>query len=146
MIDAARQADPAGDYRCASAGALPLADKSCDLVIAFMSLQMEISPYGATSFGERVRMNAGKHRQPHQRTSREEAAISDRGCYDRSRTRAEADAARPPSRMRWPVSRSEELSQATLRAAVLPYLRVNTLEAFTTHDTHSHRIGETFGL
>ena len=39
MIGAAREADPAGDYRCASAGELPLADKSCDLVVAFMSLQ-----------------------------------------------------------------------------------------------------------
>jgi SAM-dependent methyltransferase len=39
MIDAAREADPDGDYRCASAGELPLADKSCDLVLAFMSLQ-----------------------------------------------------------------------------------------------------------
>jgi ubiquinone/menaquinone biosynthesis C-methylase UbiE len=39
MIDAAREADPDGDYRCASAAELPLADKSCDLVVAFMSLQ-----------------------------------------------------------------------------------------------------------
>ena len=39
MIDAAREADPDGDYRCASAGELSLADKSCDLVLAFMSLQ-----------------------------------------------------------------------------------------------------------
>ena len=39
MIDAARQADPDGDYRCANAGTLPLADKSCDLAVAFMSLQ-----------------------------------------------------------------------------------------------------------
>jgi SAM-dependent methyltransferase len=39
MIDAAQEADPDGDYRCASAGELPLADKSCDLVVAFMSLQ-----------------------------------------------------------------------------------------------------------
>jgi SAM-dependent methyltransferase len=39
MIDAAQQADPDGDYRCASAGTLPLTDKSCDLAIAFMSLQ-----------------------------------------------------------------------------------------------------------
>jgi SAM-dependent methyltransferase len=39
MIDAARTADPGGDYRCASAGELPLADGSSDLVVAFMSLQ-----------------------------------------------------------------------------------------------------------
>ena len=38
LIDAARKADPTGDYRCASATILPLPDKSCDLVIAFMSL------------------------------------------------------------------------------------------------------------
>jgi SAM-dependent methyltransferase len=39
MIEAARQADPDGDYRCASATELPLTDQSCDLVVAFMSLQ-----------------------------------------------------------------------------------------------------------
>jgi len=39
MIDAATKADAGGDYRCASASELPLADKSCDLVVAFMSLQ-----------------------------------------------------------------------------------------------------------
>jgi SAM-dependent methyltransferase len=39
MIEAAQRVDPDGDYRCASATALPLADQSCDLVIAFMSLQ-----------------------------------------------------------------------------------------------------------
>ena len=39
MIDAAQKADPDGDYRCASAEQLPLADGSCDLVVAFMSLQ-----------------------------------------------------------------------------------------------------------
>jgi SAM-dependent methyltransferase len=38
LIDAARNADPDGDYRCASATALPLAGGSCDLAIAFMSL------------------------------------------------------------------------------------------------------------
>ena len=38
LIDAARQADPTGDYRCASAIALPLSDESCDLIVAFMSL------------------------------------------------------------------------------------------------------------
>lgn len=38
LIDAARKLDPAGDYRCASATQLPLSDKSCDLVTAFMSL------------------------------------------------------------------------------------------------------------
>jgi SAM-dependent methyltransferase len=39
MIDAAQETDPDGDYRCANAGELPLADKSCDLAVAFMSLQ-----------------------------------------------------------------------------------------------------------
>jgi SAM-dependent methyltransferase len=39
MIDAARKADSDGDYRCASAGDLPLANGSCDLAVAFMSLQ-----------------------------------------------------------------------------------------------------------
>jgi SAM-dependent methyltransferase len=38
MIAAAREADPAGDYRLADAAALPLADSSTDLVTAFMSL------------------------------------------------------------------------------------------------------------
>ena len=39
LIAAARAADPEGDYRCADATQLPLADGSCDLAIAFMSLQ-----------------------------------------------------------------------------------------------------------
>jgi SAM-dependent methyltransferase len=39
MIEAAQEADPDGDYRCANARELPLPDKSCDLVVAFMSLQ-----------------------------------------------------------------------------------------------------------
>jgi SAM-dependent methyltransferase len=39
LIAAARAADPDGDYRCADAAKLPLADGSCDLAIAFMSLQ-----------------------------------------------------------------------------------------------------------
>jgi ubiquinone/menaquinone biosynthesis C-methylase UbiE len=39
LIAAARAADPDGDYRLASASALPLEDKSCDLVVAFMALQ-----------------------------------------------------------------------------------------------------------
>lgn len=39
MIDAARAADPAGDYRCAHAGSLPLPASSCDLVVSFMALQ-----------------------------------------------------------------------------------------------------------
>ena len=39
LIAAAREADPAGDYRCADAVKLPLTDGACDLVIAFMSLQ-----------------------------------------------------------------------------------------------------------
>lgn len=39
LIDAARDADPDGDYRCASATQLPLPDDSCNLAVAFMSLQ-----------------------------------------------------------------------------------------------------------
>jgi ubiquinone/menaquinone biosynthesis C-methylase UbiE len=39
LIEAARRADPSGDYRCASATKLPLEDASCDQVIAFMTLQ-----------------------------------------------------------------------------------------------------------
>ena len=39
LIEAARRADPGGDYRCASATKLPLENASCDLVIAFMTLQ-----------------------------------------------------------------------------------------------------------
>jgi SAM-dependent methyltransferase len=39
LIAAARAADPEGDYRCADAAKLPLTDGSCDLAIAFMSLQ-----------------------------------------------------------------------------------------------------------
>jgi SAM-dependent methyltransferase len=39
LIAAARAADPAGDYRLADAARLPLADGSCDLAVAFMSLQ-----------------------------------------------------------------------------------------------------------
>jgi len=38
LIEHARQADPAGDYRIADAAALPLADASAALVTAFMSL------------------------------------------------------------------------------------------------------------
>lgn len=39
MIDAARAADPHGDYRCADAASLPVPAASCDLAVAFMSLQ-----------------------------------------------------------------------------------------------------------
>jgi SAM-dependent methyltransferase len=39
LIAAARAADPDGDYRRADAACLPLADGSCDLAVAFMSLQ-----------------------------------------------------------------------------------------------------------
>jgi hypothetical protein len=39
LIEAARSAGPRGDYRCASATKLPLENASCDLVIAFMTLQ-----------------------------------------------------------------------------------------------------------
>lgn len=38
LIEYARQADPAGDYRVADAARLPLDDRSADLVTAFMSL------------------------------------------------------------------------------------------------------------
>jgi ubiquinone/menaquinone biosynthesis C-methylase UbiE len=39
MIDAAREADPAGEYVVADAASLPFADAYADLVVAFMSLQ-----------------------------------------------------------------------------------------------------------
>ena len=39
LIDAARAADPTGDYRLVDAARLPLADGACDLAVAFMSLQ-----------------------------------------------------------------------------------------------------------
>jgi SAM-dependent methyltransferase len=39
LIDAAAEADPNGDYRCANAACLPLANKTCDLAVAFMTLQ-----------------------------------------------------------------------------------------------------------
>ena len=39
MISAAREADPAGDYRLVDAARLPLPDRACDLAVAFMSLQ-----------------------------------------------------------------------------------------------------------
>jgi SAM-dependent methyltransferase len=39
LLEAARRADPGGDYRSASATKLPLENASCDLVIAFMMLQ-----------------------------------------------------------------------------------------------------------
>jgi SAM-dependent methyltransferase len=38
LIDAARRADPAGDYRCANAASLPIDNGCADLVVAFMSL------------------------------------------------------------------------------------------------------------
>jgi SAM-dependent methyltransferase len=39
LVEAARRADAEGDYRCASATMLPLQDATCDLAVAFMSLQ-----------------------------------------------------------------------------------------------------------
>lgn len=39
LIAAARSSDPGGDYRCASATKLPLGNATCDLAIAFMTLQ-----------------------------------------------------------------------------------------------------------
>jgi SAM-dependent methyltransferase len=39
LIDAAREADPGGDYRVADAAALPLPDARADIVTAFMSPQ-----------------------------------------------------------------------------------------------------------
>ena len=39
LVEAAREADPEGDYRVADAASLPLPDASADLVTAFMSLQ-----------------------------------------------------------------------------------------------------------
>ena len=48
LIAAAREADPAGDYRCADGAKLPLSDGACDVVIAFMSLQDIDDLAGAT--------------------------------------------------------------------------------------------------
>jgi SAM-dependent methyltransferase len=39
LVDAAREADPGGDYRVADAAAVPFDDAAFDLVVAFMSLQ-----------------------------------------------------------------------------------------------------------
>src|SRR4051795_6632429 len=39
LIGAAREADPAGDYRIADAAAVPLADATADAVTAFMTPQ-----------------------------------------------------------------------------------------------------------
>jgi SAM-dependent methyltransferase len=47
LIEAARKADPEGDYRCADAAALPLGDGCCDLAIAFMLLH-DVDDLGAT--------------------------------------------------------------------------------------------------
>ncbi len=57
FIEAARGADPGGDYRCASAASLPLEDASCDLAIAFMSLQ-DVDELG-TAIDEMARVLVG---------------------------------------------------------------------------------------
>jgi SAM-dependent methyltransferase len=59
LIDAARQADPTGDYRCASAIELPLIDRSCDLIIAFMSLHDIDDPTAGVAEMSRVLVDAG---------------------------------------------------------------------------------------
>jgi SAM-dependent methyltransferase len=54
LIEAARAADPEGDYRCVDAVKLPLTDGACDLVIAFMSLHDIDDACGATAEMSRV--------------------------------------------------------------------------------------------
>ncbi len=56
MISAARAADPAGDYRLVDAGKLPFADASCDVAVAFMSLQDVDDMRGAVAQIGRVLM------------------------------------------------------------------------------------------
>lgn len=52
LIAAARAADPGGDYRLVDATTLPFADASCDLAIAFMSLQdMDEMPRAVAELG-----------------------------------------------------------------------------------------------
>jgi len=60
MIDAARAADPDGDYRCADAAKLPLDDGCCDLVIAFLSLHDVDDLPAATAEISRVLDAAGR--------------------------------------------------------------------------------------
>jgi SAM-dependent methyltransferase len=58
LIEAAREADPSGDYRVADAAALPLGDESVPLVTAHMSLQDTDDMPGAVREAARV-LNAG---------------------------------------------------------------------------------------
>ena len=60
MIDAARAADADGDYRCADAAKLPLADACCDLATAFMSLQDVDGPFAAVREMARVLEAGGR--------------------------------------------------------------------------------------
>jgi ubiquinone/menaquinone biosynthesis C-methylase UbiE len=59
MIDAARTAHQDGDYRCANATELPLANESCDLAVAFMSFQDIDDLPGATYEMSRVLIEGG---------------------------------------------------------------------------------------
>jgi SAM-dependent methyltransferase len=59
LIEAARRADPGGEYHCASATKLPLGNTSCDLVIAFMTLQDVDELTAAVSEMGRVLVAAG---------------------------------------------------------------------------------------
>ncbi len=59
LIAAARAADPRGDYRLADAAKLPLPDGSCDLAIAFMSLQdVDDMPAAVAEIGRVLRPGA----------------------------------------------------------------------------------------
>jgi ubiquinone/menaquinone biosynthesis C-methylase UbiE len=60
MIRLAREADPAGDYRVADAGALPLPDASVDLVVAYMCLQDLDDPAAALAACSRVLVAGGR--------------------------------------------------------------------------------------
>jgi SAM-dependent methyltransferase len=59
LIDAAQKSDPTGDYRCASATELPLANESTDLVVAFMSFQDVDDLPKAVSESSRILIDGG---------------------------------------------------------------------------------------
>lgn len=60
LIEAARQRDPAGDYRIESAEQLTLADESVDLVVAYLSLIDIADLSAALSEAHRVLQSGGK--------------------------------------------------------------------------------------
>lgn len=60
MIDAAREADPGGEYVVADAASLPFADAHADLVVAFMSLQDVDDMAGAVQEAARVLEPGGR--------------------------------------------------------------------------------------